>query len=478
MDGYLIPAVPDPADYSCFKVYVPKDDMYISQFWTAYNYFTVWVAWARDPLRRGKKAAEAWRRAYDKARAEFELSKGVCEMNVTGVRQDPLNPCALQVEFDGNNQWVTVADISKCAGSSGGGDVLRFNGTTVQRYDACAQAWVDAGPTTSPAFAGASAGAWVGNPDGACLAAANVAESIDNGKLKMTSLVGAGASFGALALEGLGGLAIIVPGAEVFEPMIAFLDGAYTYLATNYAAVAAIALDNDLPCVLVPYFKADGSITQSNLDLMVARIQALVDASSDEAFQTAYRYAISWINAAGPNGLTKAGKSAGITAYDCSSCGWEHSFDFLAEKGGWLNAQVDTGVIGGGHWEAGQGWLSDYVVNSVNGGGYTRIDLHRLIPSTTLNYIRIVYNIVRGTTGTDPYFQQPWNTPYPGGSALASQHVDTVDGENVVAEWTFSTPVTDLVLYMQAGQDFTGGDPGGSLVLKEMTIRGDGTDPF
>lgn len=80
--GYLVPDPPEVEGLVCIKVYVPDDLIYIAAFWGAYEYFTTWLAWARDVNKLGKVAAAVWRSAFDISRAEYELGGG-CDMSVT-----------------------------------------------------------------------------------------------------------------------------------------------------------------------------------------------------------------------------------------------------------------------------------------------------------------------------------------------------------------------------------------------------------
>lgn len=110
--GYVIPETVDPGVYKCIKVYVPSDTVYIGAFWRAYEFFTSWLAWARDSDHRGKDAAAVWRTGFDMARALWESGEG-CEMEII-LRQNPANKCQLQQSHDGGDTWTLAFDYNLC----------------------------------------------------------------------------------------------------------------------------------------------------------------------------------------------------------------------------------------------------------------------------------------------------------------------------------------------------------------------------
>lgn len=109
--GYIIPDEPDPEKYTCFTVWVPDDQVYTSQFWQAYEYFSKWVAWQRDGTDRGKQAAAVWRGAW-----ELTMTGNDCEVEmIIDVRQSESDPCVLEKQLT-TGEWVTFATITLCTG--------------------------------------------------------------------------------------------------------------------------------------------------------------------------------------------------------------------------------------------------------------------------------------------------------------------------------------------------------------------------
>ena len=71
--AYLLPDdLESVQGYKCYKIYVPDAFEFISAFWGSLDYLARWVAWERDPERRGRVAATMWRRAIELSRAAGE----------------------------------------------------------------------------------------------------------------------------------------------------------------------------------------------------------------------------------------------------------------------------------------------------------------------------------------------------------------------------------------------------------------------
>lgn len=108
--GYHWPVPIDPGAGKCIQVYIPDDPLYLGAFWAAYEHFTKWVAWARDADHTGIAVAEVWRPYFELSRQLYEAG---AECGMVELRQDPDNPCYLQINID--DEWVTWADTSLCS---------------------------------------------------------------------------------------------------------------------------------------------------------------------------------------------------------------------------------------------------------------------------------------------------------------------------------------------------------------------------
>lgn len=108
--GYELPTEVNPGVYQCFRVYVPDDPLYLAAFWAAYEYFTTWIAWERDPEKRGRDAAAVWRDGFEAARTEWEVGVRCMDLD---VRQSSTDPCKLEKSY-GSDEWEVFADLTLC----------------------------------------------------------------------------------------------------------------------------------------------------------------------------------------------------------------------------------------------------------------------------------------------------------------------------------------------------------------------------
>lgn len=356
--GYLVPDPIDPGDLMCFRVYVPAHTWYIGAFWSAYEFFTTWLAWARDPLHKGRQAAAVWRVAFDKARAEFERTKGVCTMAIIGIRNKPLVPCIIQYETD-DGIWHDGPDMSCCGGGGGGGcgDPLRVGSDgAIQRYDASTNTW----PSTTPGLTGAdntdTPPAYTNNPQGRCLAGANysafVMQFLENLLIAASQATdygtwAAGAAVGLLTMFG-NPLPIIQ---EFFAIAIATLTEQQPIIAARLAAKDNV----DMLCLFVNRYSADGKMTAENVAKLRADLYAKADATADENQKWWYVHAGDLVAIWRTQGADNGANSKGITTADCSNCPTTVSLDFAVSK--WGFAMVEPAAHGKfGSYVAGQGW--------------------------------------------------------------------------------------------------------------------------
>lgn len=63
--GYLIPDNPQPDELNCLLVFYPDDPMYLAALLGAITYMGTWAAWERDPDKRARLAAAAWKEANE-----------------------------------------------------------------------------------------------------------------------------------------------------------------------------------------------------------------------------------------------------------------------------------------------------------------------------------------------------------------------------------------------------------------------------
>lgn len=472
--GYLVPSPASPYELQCFRVYVPKHTWYIGAFWAAYQFFTSWQAWARDPLHRGKIAAALWRTAFEKARAEYN-PEGNCEMNITDIRLKPENPCILQVEYDGNQVWVDKADMSKCGGDcSGSGGAIQFDGETVNRWDECLQKWTP----VAPAFNPSTQGEYVSTYDdlsGACNGAANITAWIDDMANTQLQFMADGAFIGQLGT-------LLVQSMLISVGITPFLTAVVDLFLTEFAEDGAVLGDaatldvaDEFKQILYRYMDADGTIREPNFTTCVTELYARRD---EETVNTGER--VRWghmanlLSLAGPYVASRNNKWAGITDADCDALEWQHVFDFSVSKQAWYLWDGFVGVPSG-VYDAGDGWRA--AVRLYSGNNQMNLVIRTAFQATTITAIDILYDVEVGvnTIGTAPFIQLFKNAD---GSPF-QQWSNLADGDHETKHWSGSESMGMLSLALTAAADAADpAAPGGSALVRKITLRGTGVNPF
>ena len=473
--GYAFPDPPSPYDLVCFRVYVPNHNLYVGAFWQAYQFFTSWIAWWRDPLKRGREAAAIWRTAYDKARALYEITKGQCEMNVTGVRQHPNDKCVLQVEFDGNNVWVDVANFKDCNGCGGGG-AIQFDGVNVSIYNDCTGEFEPSGEPYNPTITHIYDSLYSPDTQGQCNGAANIAawsKYVSDNSLSIFStagVVGAAASFIVGTLANFAGAGFLT------ESLIASLLAQFIDEGDLFGDAADIDISEELKNILYPYMDEDGTIREPNFTEAITALYARRDEETiDTPERVRWGHETNIMSALGPSVVSRQNKYAGIEDADCSSSGWVETFDFTTGKHGWFVNSMGSAV-----YETGEGWTDILEIDGF--GSYRRTAVIAVsMPVTTLTSARIFYVASLGLDSGDPdidrtteLFNNAKTTPNRFNETL------TQDGEY---EFTWSGTQSDMgKLIAQVTVGFNDGgtptDPGGDLTISKIILSGTGDNPF
>lgn len=465
--GYLFPDPPDPGEMVCVRIYIPKHDLYIAAFWGAYQFFTTWLAWARDPLKKGRLAAAAWRRAFDKARAEFELTKGECFDMITGIRSNPLNGCELQMQEDGGD-WVTVFDAS-CCGSGGGCShgALRYNGSAIQQYNPATDEWENIGPETPPSDTPIAPIPWEPAGDGACLAATNFGSLMEDRKNVMATAVGDGLEIGEVVLQALDILMAQAGGIGwVLAKISTIIGSVYSAMLDHYADALAHDVEDEAVCIAVQHYLPDGTMPLENVNAMLADIVARRD--EEEFFSgawSAWGFINSWVTAAGPEGMRIAANFKGLTDPNCDDCPWVYLMDFSENSGGFVrgNFREDPAFYNAGVYTA-AGWKTEVK------GTVPVFHLKRICPPTVITRVIVTFDAIQA--------DQP--TSITDGLSVMDQAVahGWVDGETVL-DHTFTTPISTSELFMDCRARNAGtGYPDASLTVKSIKWFGTGTNPF
>lgn len=468
--GYQVPTPIDPGELQCFRVYVPKHSWYIGAFWQAYEFFTNWLAWARDPLKKGKQAAQVWRVAYDKARSEY-LKYGGCIMAITDIRVDPLNPCRIQVQIDGGATWVNKADLSRCGGGNcGGSGVYQFDGETVNQWDDCLQQWT---PVAPPVVSGES-GTYVSTypSDGECDGAANITAWLADMAHSQLSAMATGANIGQIAT-------LVVQAMLISVGINTFISAVFELLLAEFSedsAVLADAADLDISeafkNILVTYVDGDGTLREPRF---TAAINALYARRNQEAINTAER--VKWghmanlLSLAGPFVASRNNKWAGLTGQTCDSAQWSQTFDFPVARNGYY-AVIFEGTYWATWYET-EGWRSRWD-GGINGdAGNRRNWIARDFALAALTSAYIEYD---ATITPNNVHHSAAMTTAPANNTLTWDVVTGV-GQSKFWDLTGTNATAFAVSFDLRGQDGLG-DPNGDVLIKRIIITGTGINPF
>jgi hypothetical protein len=104
---YLIPDNPSPADHFRVCTYIPRDDLYLRQFFTSLAHFGKWVAWEESGLQNAKIAADRWKVANDLTHARFALGECFSVAEEPG----PLDESADSPQLAWNSIVIFLTDI-------------------------------------------------------------------------------------------------------------------------------------------------------------------------------------------------------------------------------------------------------------------------------------------------------------------------------------------------------------------------------
>lgn len=364
--GYVFPDQIDPGDLYCFRVYVPKHAMYLAAFWGAYQFFATWLAWARDPLKRGRLVAQVWKSAIDKARSEFEATRGECMANITGIRQNPLKACEVQVQYDGG-AWVTALDMSCCSGGGGGGDCvpplrLGEDGSIQVSHDGGAT-WDNTAPGVGVTSEQNIDPPYTDDPEGRCKAANAYLGYTKNYLENLLQNAGTALTYGDFLLQAMDWLLLIFGYiAPVLTSLSATLQGIYTAEGAVNEARLAAKDDMVMICYFLKAFNADGSTEQGKLTRLEADLRAAGAAEADEDVKWWWVHVADLVNIFGVGGAQKAATYDPVNPEDCTTCGYTVHIDFTTDKGpfraGLYQQSGTVGLHNYGKWIAGEGWVS------------------------------------------------------------------------------------------------------------------------
>jgi len=460
--GYVLPDNYNPPDVVCVRVYVPNDPLYLREFWGAYSYFTQWSAWKRDPFKRGKVAALAWLKAYAKAREDY-ISLGACNMAITNIRQNPLNPCKLEFSEDGTT-WTEFADMKDCGGGcGGGGNVYRYDGQSIQIYDDCLEDWVTQGEPTTANIAPVVPPYPTAPATGACDAAASLAMYLEYTVNQICDIFSGTASAGIAASGLVGAFATYFGMTMPIDPILTLIILTYDSVVDDAESAKLVDITEDAKCLALPYFENNGTMNGANRAALAELLFAKRDSyASDTPERAKWSFAAWVVHFLTGSAMAHAVQAGNVAGADCSDCGWFRDFRFDESASGWVASSFIEPSGQRSIWSSGSGWESV----PLSGGAadiFNEIQLFR--PSMTITKIQVEIDIT-DVTLTFPLTLRKDNLAE--GSDFYT--VAKVEGFNLyIWEGTISTDLLTIDL---------AGDTGESSVISRVKLWGTGTNPF
>lgn len=472
-----------PDDYlrsgmRCIRVYVPDLDEYEADFWGAYETFGAWSLWERDTLKRGRLVAALWRQAIDRARYEHLLYGG-CPVNITNLRQNPINKCQLQYSLDNGASWVTYADISECASgiSIAGADGvtnIHIENNVIVGEDRCGDT-VPLGQVSDPSHNSSYTPPFPeGLPGGRCNAGANAAKYMEDqiyhwaaARITLTTII-------EQVINIVEGLALWLPETawttpvwEVFQQITAWTTG-------NWEALQTYAMYDTLRVFFARFYDDYGVMTQTQWQTMTDEMKTHYTIPSTTDEDRAW-FIATWIaGKLGSVGMTRIATSMGILDADCSDVEWSYTFDFLQGLQGWH--------VNKGQWIQGTGIRTLFYIVGGGVGELRWASMEYDITGIQVEGVDLHYFAELGENNFDPdaRFAAVWKDSDAPGNYLTGEDRPIVAGTNVV-KWRHTTEsFTNLGLAVVPGHWYIGdgSDPGGLAIIQKAVIYGTGTNPF
>lgn len=396
-------------------------------------------------------------------------------MNVTGMRQDPLNPCNLQVEFDGNNQWVTVADLSKCGGSSGGCDcVYRFNGSTIQHWDDCAKAWADSGPAYNPSTDAPRPLLTILPSGSQCDATWNVAEEVyRQTQIVADALAIEADAFGAVLAIG-GVLNMFSPVSGWASTLVAAIEVLLAEAGDLWDTAALYDDRAELRQSIYAGIGDDGTYDLAGYKRTMDKYATYYTTPVINATDLRRGLTFAMLTAMGPGSLQAFNKSHNLVDQDCTGFEWVHVFDFQTSSSGWYKFLSDGKLAG--QWVYGDGWNCTFIVNS--SGAYRPANIQAGWQQTHIEKIKVVFDSAHGVQDQSARIIL-WTYPYVDNVSTVIVLHEIVDGENQEWEYALDADMSGIAVELNVAIDNGGNtDPGGSGRIKQIVLSGTGVNPF
>lgn len=279
-------------------------------------------------------------------------------------------------------------------------------------------------------------------------------------------------------LQGVGGAGVTATGLgysiigvliELSGPWAIIADVAVAaslgFIAAGLSAINDAFSDTNLDAIeCILYCELNG-----NTQLNATSLGAVEDQIDSQIGGTSATIIKAVLNLMGFGGINSA-MALKLDTDDCSSCGcdWCHTFDFTVDNGGWT--VVPPGGWAGGQYGAG-GWTTTdkstgterdrdfYIQHSLSSTVVTSVELTYSYSNGNHDTGAGIYNLLDNTGSI-----QSVNEP---GSMPSSPHT-----------WTGSRTMTNLQIFIAPTRCNNSCGLAGSATLSQVTVCGNGSDPF
>lgn len=319
--------------------------------------------------------------------------------------------------------------------------------------------------------------------DRLCLASANTAHVL---RLTYEEVVEAYEEFALVedVIEAMLGITAFLIAPYVAVGTLALLALEALAFNTFFEALEFVGADDwsdefheDLICLLLEHASEDAEDRVTyNFQEFYAEVNRRSLDFTNTAFMRPYAQLAYMLYYIGAEGINSSSGTTGVADYDCDDCEgeWCAYFDFTIDQQGWsLVGSTTFGV-----YTAGVGWQSQY---KVSGAGYRACNVGHTISSSTITQFRAEYDVTWGGTQGAP--SNARNASLRLNQTAVPNDPARVDPPNTAGVLEFAgtlTAVTSLNFLSTVGYDATAPivDQGGQITLKNILVRGTGTNPF
>jgi len=262
-------------------------------------------------------------------------------------------------------------------------------------------------------------------------------------------------------IEGILALAL-PPIGEVIVIATAMCDAAITagiaVLQDTFQGVYSPDAYAEIKCILDRWCAADGSITSTGCtaikDEFTAWLPGPFDAADALIFQVLWN---DFVDANGPNGLTRFGGLSNISSADCSTCPWCVHYDFTVGDGGF-----NAALVGQEHYVSGVGW------QSIDVGGIPACYVEKNV-SGHVTQVKVEYS-VSDNFHDDTGAVRLYHTGSQVYALNGAEHNHNSVSHKLVVGPGISVDTDRILLSIQCY-------PGGSVTFEHLWLYGTGTPP-